>query len=77
MPTYEGKDTAELVMMIAKPIETLQAAIKAQDPGKADQAYGEMTQTCNMCHEAQGRAYVVIRPPVTAMYSDQDFSNPR
>ena len=77
MPTYEGKDTAELVTMITKPIDTLQAAIREKDPGKADAAYAEVTATCNMCHDAQGRTYIVIRAPVAAMYSDQDFNIPR
>ncbi|HTI66202.1 MAG TPA: hypothetical protein VL460_01505 [Caulobacteraceae bacterium] len=77
IPTYEGKDSADLMTMIAKPIDTLQAAIKARDPGTADRAYGEVTNTCNMCHEAQERTYIVIRPPVAAMYSDQDFTAKR
>lgn len=74
IPTYEGMDTAELVKMIAPPIESLQAAIRAQDPGKADAAYAEVTRTCNMCHEAQGRAYIVLRSPTASMFPDQDFS---
>jgi hypothetical protein len=74
IPSYEGKDTAELVVMIAKPIETLQAAGRAKDAVKADAAYAEVTQTCNMCHQAQGRDYIVMRAPAAAMFPDQDFS---
>ena len=75
--TYEGTDTVELLTMIAKPIEALQAAVRAKDPGMADRAYAEVTETCNMCHQTQGRDYIVIRAPVAAMYSDQDFSGRR
>lgn len=74
IPSYEGADTADLLKMIAAPIEGLQAAIKAQDPAKADAAYAEVTRTCNMCHETQGRAYIVLRNPTAAMFPDQDFS---
>ena len=77
MPTYEGKDTADLVAIINKPLENMQAAVRAHDAPMADAAYAELTSTCNMCHEAQGRTYIVIQAPVTAMYSDQNFSNPR
>ena len=77
MPGYEGQDTAQIVTIIAKPIENLQAAIKAQDPGKADAAYAEVTDACNMCHESQERPYIKIRPPAAAMYPDQEFSPAR
>lgn len=72
--SYEGQETPELLTMIAKPIETLQAAIKAKDAAMADAGYAEVTRTCNMCHEAQGRTYIVIRAPSTSPYPDQDFS---
>jgi hypothetical protein len=74
MPTYEGKDTAELVAMIGKPLEDMQAAVRSHDPAKADAAYADLTATCNMCHEAQGRTYIVIQAPAAAMFPDQNFS---
>ena len=58
---------------MTKPIEDLQAATRAKDAGKADAAYAEVTESCNSCHEAQGRGYIVLRAPTAAMFSDQDF----
>jgi hypothetical protein len=74
MPTYEGADTAGLVMMMTAPIDKLQAAIRAKDAKAADAAYAEVTDTCNMCHGTQNRSYIDIRVPTTPMYSDQDFN---
>jgi hypothetical protein len=74
IPTYEGKDTPELVAMIAKPIDNMRAAIRARDPGMADRAYAELTDTCNWCHAAQERTYIVIRAPAASPFPDQDFS---
>jgi hypothetical protein len=73
MPTYEGKDTAEVVSMIGKPLDDMVTAARARDPAKADAAYAELTATCNMCHEAQGRTYIVIQAPAATMFPDQDF----
>lgn len=73
MPTYEGKDTAELMAMIAKPLDDMAAAARARDPAKADAAYAELTATCNMCHEAQGRTYIAIQSPNATMFPDQSF----
>jgi hypothetical protein len=73
MPTYEGKDTAELVSMIGKPLDDMVAAVRTHDPARAEAAYAALTATCNMCHEAQGRTYIVIQPPTAATYPDQSF----
>ena len=77
MPTYEGKDTGELVSMIVKPLDAMNTAVRAHDPAMADAAYAELTRTCNMCHENQNRTYIVIQTPATPMYADQDFTTPR
>jgi hypothetical protein len=75
MPTYEGRDTAELMTMIAKPLEDMVVAARAKDAARADAAYATLTSTCNMCHEAQGRTYIVIQAPAAAAYPDQSFSS--
>jgi hypothetical protein len=77
LPIYEGRETTAFLAMIDAPVDNMRAAIAAKDPGRADAAYGELTRTCNQCHSSNGRAYIAIRAPSTAMFPDQDFSPQR
>jgi hypothetical protein len=77
IPTYEGRDTTAFLAMINEPVDGLRAAIVARDAARADAAYAELTRTCNQCHGANSRAYIVIRTPAAAMFPDQDFSPQR
>jgi hypothetical protein len=74
IPVYSSADTAELINpMVKEPLANLEAAIKAKDARAYDAAYAKLTETCNMCHEAQSKAFIVIKAPDASSYPDQDF----
>jgi hypothetical protein len=73
-PTYRTTDMADLIEATMKaPIEAVAAAIKAADADKFNEAYEQLTGTCNACHQSTDHALVVIRVPKTSPYPDQDF----
>jgi hypothetical protein len=73
-PTYRTTNMADLIeATTAAPIEAVAAAIKAGDPGRFDEAYRQLTETCNACHQSTDNALVVIRVPRESPFPDQDF----
>jgi mono/diheme cytochrome c family protein len=75
IPKYQGQTTADLVGGFTKePMNALDEAIKAADAKRFKTAYAQLTQNCNACHQATGRAAVVIKVPTTSDASaDQDL----
>jgi len=73
-PTYRTTDMAGLIEATIKgPMDAVAAAIKAGDPGRFNEAYGQLTETCNACHQSTDHALVVIRAPKESPFPDQDF----
>jgi hypothetical protein len=73
-PLYRKTNIAEmLAATIKEPMETLSEAIKSTDLAKFNAAYARLTATCNACHQATERAFVVIQVPKGSPFPDQDF----
>jgi hypothetical protein len=73
-PMYRTTNMADLIEATTKaPMATLAAAITAGDVGKFNEAYEELTETCNACHQSTDHALVVIRVPKVSSFPDQDF----
>jgi cytochrome c553 len=50
-------------------------AIKTKDGRKFVQSFAQMTTACNSCHEAAGRAFILVRKPaLPSPYSNQVFA---
>jgi hypothetical protein len=52
------------------------AAIGAKNIGQFNIAYAELTNACNLCHEALEHPFLVIKVPdasAAAAFPDQDF----
>jgi hypothetical protein len=65
---------AELVeTMIRDPLYELGLAIQDKNEAQYAAAYGKLTETCNACHQAAKRPFVVIQEPKENTYPDQDF----
>jgi hypothetical protein len=74
IPVYRDNDIAGAASQNMKaPLDTLDAAIKARNPGAAAAAYGKITKGCNSCHTSLEHPEVVIRTPAPGAYPDQDF----
>jgi hypothetical protein len=73
-PTYRTTNITELLAATTKePMEAVSTAIKAADAAKFAEAYGRLTATCNACHQATDRRFVVIQAPKASPFPDQDF----
>jgi hypothetical protein len=59
--------------LTAPAFEDLHKAIQSKDATAFAKAYGDLTSTCNACHQATGHGVVVIRAPTDSSISDQDF----
>ena len=77
IPDYKGTSMADMIeSLTAQPFADLDAAIKAKDQARFVQAYGELTDSCNSCHQAADHAMAVIKMPDTAAFPDQEFDPP-
>jgi hypothetical protein len=75
VPKFRGLPVGELVnAALSQPLDTVDAAIKAQDPQKFAAAYAQLTAGCNACHSAVNHPYVVIKAPDASAFPNQDFS---
>jgi hypothetical protein len=66
---YVGATTA--------PIVAIGDAIKAKDVAKFTQGFNDLTATCNACHQAIGRGFIVIQVPAAQPFSNQSFAPPK
>lgn len=73
-PTWNGFAVAEGIAAMTKaPLVAVEAAIKAGDAARFNDAYGRLTAACNQCHQAAGMGVIVIRVPSASPFPDQDF----
>ena len=73
-PRYRDFAVAETMQIVMKePMASLSEAIRNTDAVRFAQAYGKLTEACNLCHQGAGREMVVIQVPQLSPYSDQDF----
>lgn len=66
---YVGATTA--------PIIAIGDAIKAKDVAKFTSAFNDLTSTCNACHKAVDRGFIVIQAPTAQPFSNQSFAPPK
>jgi hypothetical protein len=63
-PEYDGVAVATLMAQLTLPvIEEVEAAVDARDHGAFVAAYDRLTTSCNACHTAASRAFIVIQRP--------------
>ena len=73
-PMYRKTNIAELMAATTKePMEAVSHAIKSADAASFNEAYARLTATCNACHQATERPFVVIQMPKASAFPDQDF----
>ncbi len=62
---------------VQQPMAALDAAIKAKDQAAFNKAYGELTASCNACHQSADHPVIVIQVPTVSAFPDQDFRPPK
>ncbi len=75
LPKYRDLSIPDLLTSTVKePLAALDRAIQAKDANQFTAAYGQLTVSCNACHQSYDRAVIVIQPPTAAAtFPDQDF----
>jgi hypothetical protein len=74
-PTYEGVPVGAMIpSMMTGPIGRVEAAIKARDSRRFSASFDALTATCNSCHAAANRAFIVIQRPGTSAFPNQSFA---
>jgi mono/diheme cytochrome c family protein len=68
---------AAIASTVRPPMAALDAAIKAKDPAAFTEAYGELTASCNACHQSGDHPMIVIQVPSGSPFPDQDFRPPK
>lgn len=71
---YAGIPVSNVTTM-AQPMQSVDDAIAAKDLQGFSHAFAGLTEACNGCHAAMGRAFIVMRTPAEAQpLGDQSFS---
>jgi hypothetical protein len=74
IPQYHALSTADITAaVIQAPLDALAQAIKARSPEQFTEAYAQLTQACNACHQSLNHAGVVIKVPSAGAFPDQNF----
>jgi len=77
IPKYRNISVDATVSSIFTPkIQSVASAINAQTPAQFNTAFAELTNACNLCHEALEHPFLVIKVPdasAAAAFPNQDF----
>ena len=77
LPKYRDLSIPDLITSTVKdPLAAVNRAIQAKDANQFSAAHGQLTKSCNACHESYDRAAIVIQPPTATAFPDQDFHPP-
>lgn len=68
----DRKET-EKIGMINPALDSVNAAIRQNNPELFKRSYTLLTNTCNNCHHAVGFEFNVVRIPDAQQFSNQDF----
>jgi hypothetical protein len=63
-----------LVKSADEPLNAMQDAAKRRDLRAFEKAFGDLTTSCNACHQAAGLEFIRMRTPSASPFSDQDFA---
>jgi mono/diheme cytochrome c family protein len=63
-----------LVKSADEPLSAIQDAATRRDLRAFEKAFGDLTTSCNACHQAAGLEFIRMRTPSASPFSDQDFA---
>ncbi|HEY4170645.1 MAG TPA: cytochrome family protein [Reyranella sp.] len=73
-PKWRQVEIADTIKAtIEAPMDAVAQAIMAKDSAKFIESYGQLTATCNACHQSANVGLVVIQIPKTSPFANQDF----
>jgi hypothetical protein len=75
IPRYKDIPVGDMIDAIMTGIMSdLERAIGTRDLAKFSGAFDILTQSCNSCHAAAGRGYIVLQRPPRSNFSNQNFA---
>src|SRR5271166_6467248 len=67
LPKYRDLSIPDMIKStVNEPLAALDRAIQAKDGNQFNAAYGQLTASCNACHQSYDRTAIVIQPPTVA-----------
>jgi hypothetical protein len=77
-PTKDGVPTGQMAAAIVeKEIADLNKAIEAKNAKDFAAAFDKLTASCNACHQASKKPFIVVQRPLANPYANQSFTPPR
>lgn len=74
LPQYRNLSIPDMIAStVNEPLIALDRAIQDKDTNQFTAAYGKLTASCNVCHQAYDRAVIVIQQPIGSVFLDQNF----
>jgi hypothetical protein len=78
MPRYQNIPVGDMIEAIMTgAMRDLEGTIATRDFGKFSASFDKLTESCNSCHAAANRAYIVIQRPTQSNFSNQNFATPK
>jgi len=77
-PTKDGVPTGPMAAAIVeKEVAELDKAIKAKNEKAFVAGFDRLTASCNACHQASKKEFIVVQRPTGNPYANQSFAPPR
>jgi hypothetical protein len=77
-PEYDGIPVAKLLRsMLLTPLERLEESIERKSRQEFEKSYDELTASCNHCHVASDREFIVIQRPSAPVLTNIRFEAPQ
>jgi hypothetical protein len=74
-PTKDGAPTGTMAAAIVdKEVAELDKAIKAKNAKQFVAAFDKLTASCNACHQASKKEFIVVQRPTANPYANQSFA---
>jgi hypothetical protein len=70
---YSGLPVTNITTLAA-PVQALYDAVKAKDERKFMDAFGQLSNGCNACHQTMDRKFIVIAQPTGQPFTNQVFA---
>jgi hypothetical protein len=68
-----GNIPVDAITLATRPLDEINASIKARDSAKFSDGFRKLTTGCNSCHAAGGVGFIAIRTPTASPFSNQTF----
>jgi len=77
-PTKDDLPTGTMAeAIVTKEVADLNKIIEAKDKKQFANAFDKLTASCNACHKASKKEFIVVQRPAANPYANQSFAPPK